>query len=205
MKLDIINLNNDITGQIDLHPEIFGLEPQEDILYKIIHWQLAKRRAGTHQVKERGDVRGSTRKIYKQKGTGKARHGAIRGAQFRGGGIIFGPHFRSHEYKINKKVRKLGLKFALSSKLKEVHLTIMDEFNLSSHKTADLKQKLGNFNAKSILIIDNNVNENVKKSCANIHTINVLPVAGINVYDIIRHEKLIITVDALNAIKERLA
>lgn len=205
MKLDIVNINNDVTGQVDLQQEIFGLEPQADILYKVIHWQLAKRRAGTHQVKERGDVSGSTRKIYKQKGTGRARHGAIRGAQFRGGGIIFGPHFRDHGYKLNKKVRKLGLKFALSSKLKDVQLSILDSLNLATPKTAELKSSLSKFNAKSILIIDNKVNDNARNSCANLHTVNVLPVEGMNVYDIVRHEKVLITVDALNAIKERLA
>jgi large subunit ribosomal protein L4 len=208
MKVDVINFDGAVVSSAELSEDIFCLQPQSDIIYKVIHWQLAKRRAGTHQVKERGDVAGSTRKIRQQKGSGGARHGAIRAAQFRGGGIIFGPHFRSHEYKLNKKLRALGLKHALSTKLQANKLIVLENTNLDSHKTKDFLAKINKISGHSSLIIDAEVAENLRKSCSscsNLHKIDALPVMGLNVYDVINHDTLILTVDALKKIEERLS
>ncbi|RZI45560.1 50S ribosomal protein L4 [Rickettsiales endosymbiont of Peranema trichophorum] len=207
IKVNVGNLKGEVSGQVGLCSAIFGLEPCKSLLYKVIHWQLAKRRSGTHQVKERGDVAGSTRKIYRQKGTGGARHGGIRAAQFRGGGIIFGPHFRSHGYKLNKKVRSLGLKFALSSKFSSEQLFVLDKMALEAPRTSLLLNALKNLRAgveESVLIVDVNINDNIRASSANLVGVDVLPVVGLNVYDIVRHKHLIITTEALNAIEQRL-
>lgn len=205
MKVDVINFDGAIVSSAELSEEIFCLQPQLDIIYKVIHWQLAKKRAGTHQVKERGDVAGSTRKIRQQKGTGGARHGGIRAAQFRGGGIIFGPHFRSHEYKLNKKLRAIGLKHALSSKLLENKLIVLENTSLDSLKTKNFLAKINKISSNSSLIIDAEIPENLRKSCSNLHKIDALPVIGLNVYDVLNHDTLILTVDALKKIEERLS
>ena len=172
---------------------------------RVVNWQLAKRRSGCHKTKQRSEVQGSTRKIYRQKGTGQARHGSIRAPIFRGGGIVFGPLVRSHEYKLNKNVRDLGLKTALSLKLKNNSIIILDHADIKSHKTADLSKQVGNFGEKSMLFIDVTPNDNLKRATANLYKIDVLPVIGINVLDILQHEKLILTVEALKKIEERFA
>ncbi len=206
MKVDIINWNKKKVGELDLNPSVFAAPLRSDILSRVIHWQLAKRRAGTHAVKERGDVEGSTRKIYKQKGTGGARHGARKGAQFRGGGIIFGPVVRDHGYSLPKKVRKLGLKVALSSKLASNQLYVIDSLDMAQPKTAELVKAFGQFDTPSALFIDTkNVNDSFLKASSNIHTIDFLFDVGANVYDIVRKNTLFVTKDAIAALEARLA
>ena len=211
MKVDVINWSKEKVGQLDLNPSVFAAPLRSDILARVIHWQQAKRRAGTHAVKERGDVSGSTRKIYKQKGTGGARHGARKGAQFRGGGIIFGPVVRDHGYSLPKKVRKLGLKVALSSKMAANQLHIIDSLVLNAPKTADLLKSLGGFDLQSALFIDvkktegEKSSDNFLKASSNIHSIDFLFEVGANVYDIVRKNTLFLTKDAVAALEARLA
>lgn len=205
MQLKVKNFDNKEVGAVELNEAIFGLEERQDILARVVNWQLAKRRSGCHKTKQRSEVQGSTRKIYRQKGTGQARHGSIRAPIFRGGGIVFGPLVRSHEYKLNKNVRDLGLKTALSLKVKNNSIIILDHADVKSHKTADLRKQVANFSDKSILFVDANPKDNLKRATANLFKVDVLPVVGINVLDILQHEKLVLTMDALKKIEERLA
>jgi len=205
MQVEVKNLSNDVVGKTELSTNIFGLDVSTDVLYRVVHWQLAKRRSGCHKTKARAEVAYSTKKIYRQKGTGGARHGSKKAPIFVGGGIVFGPVVRSHEYSLNKKIRKLGLKNALSLKLREDSVIVLDNVTLEDAKTSEFAKKMKNFDVKSALIVDADVNGNLKKSAANLHNINVLPVCGLNVYDILRHQKLVVSVDALKAIEERLA
>lgn len=205
MEVVVKNFDNNEVGKIVLDQEIFGLDIQTDILYRVVHWQLAKRRSGCHKTKERWEVSYSTKKIYKQKGTGNARHGSRKAPVFVGGGIVFGPVVRSHGYSLNKKIRKLGLRNALSLKFREGSIIVLENAKLERSKTADLAQKFKAFDAKSALIVDSEVDINLKNSSANIHNVNVLPVCGLNVYDILKHEKLVVSLDALKKIEERLA
>lgn len=203
MKLKVVNQNAKAIGDIELDDQIYGLAPREDILARVVAWQLAKRRSGNHKTKVRSEVSGSTRKIYKQKGTGNARHGARRGAQFRKGGIIFGPVVRSHEYALPKKVRKLGLRMALSAKAQAGNLIIIDSLMASEPKVN--KQIATAFHSSSMLFVANDsVDVNFACSISNIVGLDVLPQIGANVYDIVRKEKLIITSDAAKALEERL-
>ncbi len=205
MKLKVFTWNKEVVGEVVLNHAIFGCQERVDILHQIINWQLAKRRLGSHQTKDRGEVQGSTRKIYRQKGTGRARHGGIRAPQFRGGGVTFGPHVRYHGYKLNKKLRSLGLRIALSLKAQRQELVILDDLAIQDAKTSALHAKLKGFEAKSLLIIDNVVQDNLKLAAGNLMKVDVLPVCGLNVYDILRHEKLIVSAQALKSIEERLA
>ncbi len=204
MKIDILNIDGKVVGSQDLDPEIFGLMPRKDILSRVIEWQLAKRRAGTHKTKLIAEISGTTKKSVKQKGTGGARHGSRRAAQFRGGTKIFGPVVRSHAYDLQKKVRKLGLRIALSSKMKDQSLIVLDQFAMEDPKTRNMIGFLANHDLKSVLFVDSLVNENVRKASANLIEIDVLPQIGANVYDIMRKEKLILTVDAVKALEARL-
>lgn len=204
MQVVVKNLDNQDIGNVTLNDTIFGKEYRADILHRVVQWQLAKRRSGCHKTKQRAEVAYSTRKIYKQKGTGRARHGSRKAAIFVGGGTTFGPHVRSHEFALNKKVRLLGLKVALSLKLKENSIIVLDSAKLESAKTSEIRKKLKNFNAKSFLIVDTIVDDNLKMSIANIHNVDVLPVLGMNVYDILRHTNLMLTTDAIKQIEERL-
>jgi len=204
MKVDIYSVAKERMGEISLSPSIFGCEYRADILHEVVTWQLAKRRLGTHQTKEVDAITASTRKIYAQKGTGRARHGSVKAPQFRGGATVFGPHVRDHGFKLNKKVRKLGLKVALSSKLSATELFVLDSINIESGKTKDLLKVLGNFDAKSVLIIDSNVSSATAKAAANLYKVDVLPVEGLNVYDILNHKALFVTADAIKSIEERL-
>ena len=149
MKIDVVNIEAKKAGNIELNPEIFGLQPRVDILSRVIEWQLSKRRSGNHKTKEVGDVKGSTKKIYRQKGTGNARHGSKRQVQFRGGCVAFGPVVRSHAYSLPKKVRKLGLKIALSAKAQAGELLVVDSFKVESGKTKDLLKVISTLNAPS--------------------------------------------------------
>lgn len=210
MKVEVINWSSQKVGDLELNPGIFGLEAREDILARVIHWQLAKRRSGNHAVKERGDVEGSTRKIYKQKGTGGARHGARKGAQFRGGGIIFGPVVRDHGYKLPKKIRALGLKIALSTKASENNLKVIDSLEIAGGKTADLTKKLDAMNLGSTLFIDVKKQDDAQdhsflRASSNIHTVDFLYDVGANVYDIMKKHTLVLTQDAVKALEARLS
>ncbi|WP_032112436.1 50S ribosomal protein L4 [Candidatus Paracaedibacter symbiosus] len=206
MKHNVLDLNAKKTGDIELNPEIFGLEPRVDILSRVIEWQLAKRRAGTHKTKVVAEVRGSGKKIYRQKGTGGARHGSKRQVQFRGGAVSFGPVVRSHAYALPKKVRKLGLKIALSTKLASGELLFINDFNLPSAKAKDLLSVMTKLDIVNTLLIDYEVPAdcNVLKASGNIRDFDVLPQIGANVYDIMRKDKVILTVGAVKALEERL-
>ena len=205
MKLPVTNLDNKKVGEIDLADEIFGLPVRKDILARAVNWQLAKRRAGTHKTKGISDVSGTTRKPYKQKGTGSARQGSLRSPQFRGGARIFGPVVRSHETGLPKKVRKLALKTALSSKQADGRLIVIDEVSAGKSKTADLVKKLGKLGWQSVLIIGGAViDENFKRAASNIPNLDVLPQQGANVYDILRRDTLVLTKDAVEHLQARL-
>ena len=204
MKIDITSLEGSSSGSIELKDDIFGLEPREDLIARMIRYQLAKRRAGTHAVKNRADIWRTGKKMYKQKGTGGARHGSARVPQFRGGGRAFGPQVRSHAHDLPKKVRALALKHALSAKAKSGGLIVWQTAELAEPKTRDLKAKFEKLGFASALIIDGaQVNSNLSLAAQNLHKIDVLPVQGINVYDIIRRDKLVLTKAALDALEAR--
>lgn len=206
MKIDVVNWDKKKTGELELNPSVFAAPVRADILSRVIHWQLAKRRAGTHKTKEIGDVQGSTKKIYKQKGTGGARHGSKRGPQFRGGAVIFGPVVRDHGYSLPKKVRKFGLRAALSAKLADNQLFVMDNLELAEGKTKFLQKTLECFDIHNALFIDTNeTNENFLRASSNVHQVDFLFEVGANVYDIMRKQTLFITKAAVSALEARLA
>ena len=204
MKLDITTLDGAGAGSVDLDETIFGLEPRADLLQRMVRWQLAKRQAGTHAVKNRSDVNRTRKKLYKQKGTGNARHGAASAPQFRGGGRAFGPVVRSHAHDLPKKVRALALKHALSAKVKDSTLIIVDDVKLAEGKTKALVERFEKMGLSSALIIGGaEVDVNVARAARNIPQIDVLPIQGINVYDILRREKLVLTRAAIDALEAR--
>lgn len=205
MKCPVTTLENKSAGEIDLDDAIFGLPTRKDILTRMVNWQLAKRRAGTHKVKTRGEVSGSTRKLFRQKGTGNARMGSARTTQRRGGGTVFGPVVRDHGHDLNKKFRKLGLKTALSAKAAEGKLIVIDEAALTAPKTADLAKKFAALGWSSVLIIDGQqVNDGFARAARNLPLVDVLPQQGANVYDILRRETLVLTKGAVEALEARL-
>jgi large subunit ribosomal protein L4 len=204
MKVDVTTLEAKKAGTVDLADEVFGLEPRADILHRMVRYQLLKRQAGTHHAKDRSLVSGRREKMYKQKGTGRARHGNKTVPQFRGGGKAFGPVPRSHAIELPKKVRALALKHALSAKVKAQALIILDSAELAEPKTKALKAQFAALGLASALIIDGKeLNENFSLAARNIPQIDVLPVQGLNVYDILRRDKLVLTKAALDAISER--
>jgi large subunit ribosomal protein L4 len=205
MKANVLTLDNKPAGSIELADTVFGLGPRADLLQRAVIWQLSRRQAGTHKSKTYGEVAGSTRKIYRQKGTGSARHGAIRAPQFRGGGKAFGPVVRSHAIDLPKKVRKLALKTALSSMLAEGRLMVLDDVILQAPKSADLAKKLAKLDLRSALIIGGNeIDVNFARAAANLPMIDVLPQQGANVYDILRRDKLVLTKAAVSHLEARL-
>jgi large subunit ribosomal protein L4 len=204
MKLDITTLEGKSAGSVDLNETIFGLDPRADLLARCVRWQLAKRQAGTHATKGRSDINRTTKKLYKQKGTGNARHGAASAPQFRGGGRAFGPVVRSHAHDLPKKVRALALRHALSSKVKDSSLIIIDDVKLADAKTKGLIERFGKMGLGSALIIGGvEIEANFQRAARNIPNIDVLPVQGINVYDILRREKLVLTKAAVDALEAR--
>lgn len=204
MKIDITSLDGASAGSIDLSDDVFGLEPRADLITRMIRYQLAKRRAGTHAVKNRADINRTGKKMYKQKGTGGARHGSARVPQFRGGGRAFGPQVRSHAHDLPKKVRALALRHALSAKVRDGGLVIWDDATFDLGKTKALKASFEKIGLKSALIIDGSmVQETFARAARNIPQIDVLPIEGINVYDIIRREKLVLTKAAVDALEAR--
>src|ERR1700751_660010 len=205
MKSSVTNFDNKTVGDIDLPEAIFGLPVRKDILARMVNYQLNKRPAGTHSTKGVSDVIGTTRKPSKQKGTGQARQGSLRSAQFRGGGIIFGPLPRSHATDLPKKVRKLALKTALSAKLAEGKLVVLDAARLDGGKTADLIKKIAGLGWGKALIIDGPVvDEGFRRAAGNIPGLDLLPQQGANVYDILRRDTLILTKDAVQHLEARL-
>jgi large subunit ribosomal protein L4 len=205
MKCAVTTLANKKTGEIELDDSIFGLPARQDILARAVDWQLAKRRAGTHKVRTRGEVAGSTRKLYRQKGTGNARVGSARTSQRRGGGRAFGPVVRDHGWSLNKKVRKLALKTALSVKAAEGKLVVLDSTEMKTAKTGELAKSVGKLGWHSVLVIDGEqVNQNFVQAARNIPCIDVLPQQGANVYDILRRDMLVLTKDAVAALEARL-
>ena len=206
MQLDIINFEGKKVGSVELTDGIFGLEPRADILHRVVTWQRAKQRAGTHAVKSVSDVAGSGKKAFKQKKTGNARQGERYNVHMRGGGVVHGPVVRDHSIDLPKKIRALGLKMALSSKLKDGSLVVIDSEKLESAKTNAFAKRLKKLEIASALFVGAaELDENFKKSAANIANIDVLPTIGLNVLDILNHEKLVLTADAVKAIEARLA
>ena len=205
MKLDIITLYNGAAGTVELPDEYFAATPRADIMARVVHWQQAKRRAGTHKVKGMGEVSGTTKKPYKQKGTGNARQGSLRSPQFRTGGVVHGPVVRDHGYSLPKKVRRLGLISALSQKHAEGKLVVLDAAVAADPKTRGLAARLKVLGWRSALIIDGVVDENFLRASRNIHGFDVLPSVGANVYDILRHDVLAITAAGVEGLKLRLA
>ncbi len=204
MKLDVTTLEAKKAGTIELSDEVFALEPREDILKRMVVYQLAKRRAGTQSVNNRSMITGSRKKIYRQKGTGGARHGDRKVPQFRGGGKAFGPQPRDHSIKLPKKLRAMALKHALSVKVKDGTLRIIENAAVAEPKTGALKVTLGKLGLASALIVDGaEVNANFAMAARNIVGIDVLPVQGINVYDILRRDTLVLTRDAVEALEAR--
>ena len=205
MGIKVIDLDNKAVGEIDLAPGVFDVPVRSDLLQRVVQWQLNRRQAGTHKTKTYGEVAGSTRKIVKQKGSGGARHGGIRAPQFRGGGKAFGPVPRSHATDLPKKVRALALRTALSAKVKEGRLIILDDAKLAEGKTKILAAKFGVLGWKSVLIIGGPVLDvNFARAARNIPHIDVLPQQGCNVYDILRRETLVLTRAAVAHLEERL-
>ena len=205
MKCTVISLENKKSGEIELDESVFGVAVRADILARAVNWQLAKRRAGTHKVKNRSEVRGSNRRIYRQKGTGRARHGVSRVSQFRGGGVAFGPVVRSHAHGLPKRFRKLALKTALSAKQADGKLVVLEQAKLKHGKTAELAKRLGKLRWTSVLVVDGSeVDANFARAAANIVGLDVLPSQGANVYDILRRDTLVLTRDAVEKLVERL-
>ena len=205
MKVNVIQLDGTVKEAVDLNPAIFEVPVRDDILARVIHWQLAKRRSGNHETKEVGEISGSTKKIVKQKGSGGARHGSKRAPQFRGGAVIFGPVTRDHGYSLPKKIRALGLRMALSAKAKLGQLVVVQDIEIQDGKTKNAVLALKNIAPKNALIIDGEkVTESCKKAVSNLYGYDIIPTIGANVYDIIRKETLIITQSALGKLEERL-
>lgn len=204
MKTEMHTIEAGKAGSIELAEHIFGLEPRGDIIQRVIRWQLNKRQQGTHQAKSRGEINRTTKKFGKQKGGGTARHGSRKSGIFVGGGKAFGPRMRSHETALNKKIRALGLRHAISSKVKDSSLVILEKAELASPKTKVLVEAFGKLGLANALIIDGTtVNDGFAKAARSIPNIDVLPVQGINVYDILRRKKLVLTKAAVEALEAR--
>jgi large subunit ribosomal protein L4 len=204
MQADVTTLDAKKAGTVELPDDVFGLEPRPDILARMVRYQLAKRRAGTHAVKNRADIWRTGKKMYKQKGTGGARHGSARVPQFRGGGRAFGPVVRSHAHDLPKRVRALALRHALSAKAKDGGIIVWQTASLAEPKTKALKAQFAKLGLASALIIDGAATDvNFSKAAQNIPHIDVLPIQGINVYDIIRRDKLVLTRAAIDALEAR--
>lgn len=205
MKLNVITLDGAEAGTIDLDEALFGLEPRADILHRVVRWQRAKAQAGTHSTLTRAEVSYSTKKIYRQKGTGGARHGSKKVSTFRHGGTAKGPHPHSHEHSLPKQFRALGLRHALSAKAKAGELVILDNANLAEAKTANLAKAVQERGWKRVLVIDGaTVDGNFALAARNIEGLDVLPTIGANVYDILKRDTLVITKAGVEALEARL-
>jgi large subunit ribosomal protein L4 len=206
MQVNVITLDNAPAGFAELPDELFGAAPRADIMARVVHWQLAKRRAGTHKVKGMGEVQGTTKKPYRQKGTGSARQGSLRAPQFRKGGIVHGPVVRDHGYSLPKKVRRLGLISALSQKAKDGKLVVLEAATAGENaKTKQMAARVKALGWSSALVVDAAVDEGFARALRNIPGLDALPTAGANVYDILNHDVLVVTRAGVEALKERLA
>ncbi|WP_372929380.1 50S ribosomal protein L4 [Methyloceanibacter sp.] len=204
MKADVTTLDAKKAGTIELSDDVFGLEPRADLLHRMVRYQLAARRRGTVAVKDRSEIVGTTAKMFRQKGTGRARHGNAKPTIFRGGGKAFGPKPRSHDIELPKKVRALALRHALSSKAKTDALVVIDSCEMKDPKTKALKARFDKLGVSSALVVDGaEVQDGFARAARNIPHIDVLPVQGINVYDILRHDTLVLTKAALEALEAR--
>ncbi|MGE3246831.1 MAG: 50S ribosomal protein L4 [Beijerinckiaceae bacterium] len=204
MKIDMTSVDGAASGSIELNDAIFGLDPRADLLARMVRYQLAKRRAGTHDVKNRAEIARTGKKMYKQKGTGGARHGSMRANLFRGGGRAFGPTPRDHSHELPKKVRALALRHALSAKAKDGDIVVWSDANLGEAKTKALRSSFEKQGLASVLIIDGaELQDNFCLAARNIPNVDVLPVQGINVYDILRRDKLVLTKAAIEALEAR--
>ena len=204
MELNVKTLDGEISGSVTVPDTIFGLEPRSDILQRCVVWQLAKRQRGTHDVKNRGEITRTGKKMYRQKGTGSARHGSARVNLFRGGGRSFGPTPRSHAIELPKKVRALALKHALSAKAQDGGIIVLDKATIEAGKTKQLREHFDKLGLTNALIIDGaEIDASFRLAARNIPNIDVLPVAGINVYDILRRHTLVLTRAALDALEAR--
>jgi large subunit ribosomal protein L4 len=205
VKAKILNWDASAAGDIELNDSIFGLEPRIDLIQRVVVWQLAKRRAGTHKVLTRGEINRTKKKVYKQKGTGQARHGARSAPLFVGGAKAMGPVQHSHEFDLPKKVRALGLKHALSSKAKDGSLVVIESAKSDSIKTKELAKRLVQLGVANGLVVDGEFDKNFALSARNLTGIGLLTTAGLNVYDILNRDKLVLTTAAVKAIEERLS
>jgi large subunit ribosomal protein L4 len=205
MQVPVITLDNGSAGDIELPEALFGAEPRADIMARVVHWQLAKRRAGTHKAKGMGEVSGTTKKPYRQKGTGNARQGSLRAPQYRKGGVVHGPVVRDHGYSLNKKVRRLGLISALSQKVRDGKLVVLEAAAPGAEaKTAQLAKQLKQLGWKSALVVDAAVDGGFGRAISNLPHVQALPTIGANVYDILNHDVLALTRAGVEALKERL-
>ena len=204
MDMKITTLDGKEAGSATLSDEIFGLEPRADLIQRCVNWQLAKRQRGTHKTKDRAEIWRTGKKMYRQKGTGGARHGSARVPQFRGGGRAFGPVVRSHAHDLPKKVRVLALRHALSAKAKDGAIVIVDKASVKDAKTKGLAKQFGKLGWENVLIVDGaEVEVNFANAARNVPNVDVLPVQGINVYDILRRKTLVLTKAALEALEAR--
>jgi len=204
MELKVTTLDGKKSGSVTVSDTIFGLEPRTDLIHRCVVWQLAKRQAGTHQVKNRADIHRTGKKMYRQKGTGSARHGSARVNLFRGGGRSFGPHTRSHAIGLPKKVRALALRHALSAKARDDGIIVIEALSVKDAKTKALRSQFEKLGLSNALLIDGaELAADVRTAARNIPNIDVLPVAGINVYDIMRRHKLVLTKAAVDALEAR--
>ena len=204
MKTNVISLDNQTVSEIELADAVFGLPVRTDILFRAVNWQLAKRQTGNHKTKGISEISGTTKKPFNQKGGGRARQGSLRSAQFRGGATIFGPVVRSHAHDLPKKVRKLALKTALSAKVADGKLIVLDQATAASPKTKELVAQLTKLGLSSVLIIDGAIDGNFALASRNIPNVDVLPQMGANVYDILRRDTLVLTKAAVQALEARL-
>ena len=202
--VDVQNIKGEKVSQIDLSDNIFNVSPKKSVLHEVVTMQLAGRRSGSASVKNRSDIRGSQKKLFRQKGTGKARRGNIKSPLLRGGGVVFGPVTKSYSYKVPKKVRKLALKMALSAKLQKNTIVVLDQFELETIKTKQFIEVLNVLNLKNVLIISDRKNENLELSSRNVPYIKVQRIEGLNVYDILKYKNLILLESSIKGIERRL-
>ena len=204
MKAKVTTLDNKAIGDIELAEEVFGIKPRRDILHRVVTWQLAKRRGGNHGAKERNAIRGSGAKIWRQKGTGRARHSSNKAPQFRGGGVAHGPRVRNHIHKLTRKVRALGMRSALSVKHAEGKLVILDQAALEEAKTKTLSTKVADLGWGDVLIIDGgDLDQNLVRAAGNHPGVQIMASAGANVYDILRRDTLVLTKSAVEVLEAR--
>jgi len=203
--VDVLNTQKEAVAEIDLDDAIFGVAVRGDILHQVVRMQRANRRSGTASVKNRSDVRGSTAKLYRQKGTGRARRGNIKSPLLRGGGVTFGPHPKSWSHKVSKKVRKAALKMALSAKLADQSIVVLDQFGLKQPKTREFAEIMGALEAPSALIVTAEDDTTLDLASRNVPGVKVLRAEGLNVYDILKYEKLVLLTPSIKAIEERFA